>query len=124
MAYLKKSDLVLIKHEGTVQSLVVDIQFRRFRRSWKDKKTGERKYKWKSVPYAVCKVFNSTIKDINVGVEFVIAGYKLRNVEKNGETILVLDSKYVADYEQDFGNHWVQKILESSKTARAKQPQL
>ena len=118
MAYLRKSDLVLIKHGGTVQSLVVDIQFRRFRKSFKDKKTGEKKYKWKSVPYAVCKVFNSTIEDIKIGAEFVIAGYKLRNIDKDGTTALILDSKYIAEYETGYGNEWVKRLLEESKASR------
>ena len=39
MAYLKKDDLVIIPSASgaNIQARVVDMQFRRFRRSWKDK---------------------------------------------------------------------------------------
>ena len=44
MAYLRKDDLVIIRNADTnIQARVVDMQFRRFRRSWKDKKTGKTK---------------------------------------------------------------------------------
>ena len=44
MAYVKKEDLVIFNLEsGKLQALVTDIQFRRFRKSYKDKKTGETK---------------------------------------------------------------------------------
>ncbi len=51
MAYLTKDDLVIIRtSDTTIQARVVDMQFRRFKRSWQDKKTGDWKYRWKSVP--------------------------------------------------------------------------
>ena len=41
MAYLTKNDIVMIKTgNGTIQARVTDMQFRRFRKNWKDKKTG------------------------------------------------------------------------------------
>ena len=44
MAYLKKNDLVIIpRAEGNLQARVVDMQFRRFKRTWMDKATGEYK---------------------------------------------------------------------------------
>ena len=45
MAYLKKDDLVIIPSASgaNIQARVVDMQFRRFRRTWKDKTTGENK---------------------------------------------------------------------------------
>ena len=45
MAYLKTDDLVIIpnKDGSNLQARVVDMQFRRFRRTWKDKATGENK---------------------------------------------------------------------------------
>ena len=39
MAYLRKDDIVIIKQTDSdaLQALVVDVRFRRFRKSWKDK---------------------------------------------------------------------------------------
>ena len=40
MAYVKKEDLVIFNIEaGALQALVTDIQWRKFKRSYKDKKT-------------------------------------------------------------------------------------
>jgi len=112
MAYLKKDDLVIIRNsDSTVQARVVDMQFRRFRRTWKDKKSGETKWKWKSVPYAVCECFIGA----PVGTEFIIAGYKLQNEVKDGEKLLVLRDKYAAE----FDGTWVRKMLSESKEKRA-----
>jgi hypothetical protein len=112
MAYLHKNDIVMIKTEnGLIQARVTDMQFRRFRRSWKDKKSGETKWKWKSVPYAVCEVFLGA----PVGTEFIIAGYKLQNETKDGEKLLVLRNQYAAE----FGGAWVQKMLAASRDSRA-----
>lgn len=113
MAYLRKDDLVIIKHttdSDALQALVVDVRFRRFRKSWKDKATGETKFKWKSVPYAVCSVFAGGA----VGSEFLIPGYKLRNETKDGEKLLVLRDKYVAEFDGD----WVQTVLQESREKR------
>ena len=113
MAYLHKNDIVMIR-TGTslVQARVVDMQFRRFRRSWKDKKTGETRFKWKSVPYAICQVFLGA----PTGTEFLIPGYKLRNETKDGETLLVLRDQYAAE----FDGAWVNNMLAQSKAKRAR----
>jgi hypothetical protein len=111
MAYLTKNDLVIIRTtDATIQARVVDMQFRRFRRSWKDKKTGETKSRWKSVPYAICECFIGA----PVGTEFLIPGYKLKNETKDGEKLLVLRDKYAAE----FDGHWVNKMLAESKEKR------
>ena len=112
MAYLKKDDLVIIPAASgaNIQARVVDMQFRRFRRSWKDKKTGETKSRWKSVPYAICECFIGA----PVGTEFLIPGYKLKNETKDGEKLLVLRDKYAAE----FDGHWVNKMLAESKEKR------
>ena len=113
MAYLHKQDIVIIRQGGkTIQARVVDMRFRRFRRTWKDRKSGENKTRWKSVPYAVCEVFVGA----PVGTEFIIAGYKLKNETKDGEKLLVLRDKYVAE----FGGAWVNTLLAESKNARAR----
>ncbi len=111
MAYLTKNDLVIIRNGGTtVQARVVDMRFRRFRKTWKDKKTGETKMGWKSVPYAVCSIFIGA----PVGTEFLIPGYKLRNEVKDGEKLLVLRDNYAAE----FNGEWVQSMLSESKEKR------
>ena len=111
MAYLRKDDLVIIRTgEATIQARVVDMQFRRFRRSWKDKKTGENKSRWKFVPYAVCECFLGA----PIGTEFVIPGYKLKNETKDGEKLLVLRDQYAAE----FGGHWIEKMIEDSRAKR------
>jgi len=113
MAYLKPNDLVIIRNgDKTIQARVIDMRFRRFRRSWKDKKTNETKSRWKSVPYAVCEVFAG----LPVGTEFIIAGYKLKNETKDGEKLLVLRDKYAAE----FNGAWVNTLLAESKNIRAK----
>jgi len=112
MAYLKKNDIVVIPATtGMIQARVVDMQFRRFRRSWKDKKTGETRHGSKSVPYAICEVFIGA----PTGTEFLIPGYKLRNETKDGETLLVLRDQYAAE----FNGAWVNNMLEESKAKRA-----
>ncbi len=111
MAYLKKDDLVIIPVNGAnIQARVVDMQFRRFRRTWKDKATGENKSRWKSVPYAVCECFLGA----PIGTEFVIPGYKLKNETKDGEKLLVLRDQYAAE----FDGHWIEKLLAESKAKR------
>lgn len=111
MAYLKKDDLVIIRTpDATIQARVVDMQFRRFRRSWKDKKTGETKSRWKSVPYAICECFIGAPD----GTEFLIPGYKLKHETKDGEKLLVLRDQYAAE----FDGHWVNKMLSESKAKR------
>ena len=112
MAYLRKNALVIIRNsETTIQARVVDMQFRRFRRRWKDKASGETKWKWKSVPYAICECFLGA----PVGTEFLIPGYKLKNETKDGENLLVLRDQYAAE----FNGEWVKKMLTESSEKRA-----
>ena len=112
MAYLTKNDIVIIKTSlETIQARVVDVRFRRFRRSWKDKNTGENRSRFKSVPYAICSVFIGA----PAGTEFIIPGYKLRNETKDGEKLLVLRDKYAVE----FDGAWVQTLLAESREKRA-----
>ena len=113
MAYLHKDDIVMIRKPdgGMLQARVIDMRFRRFRRSWKDKRTGEQKTRWKAVSYAVCSVFIG----MPPGTEFLIPGYKLRNEVKDGETLLVLRDQYAAE----FDGAWVEKLLAESKEKRS-----
>ena len=121
MAYLKKDDIVLFTNNGVIQSLVTDVRFRRYKKMVKDRKTGERKLKWKAMPYAICKVFSSTDSDVSVSQEFLIAGYKLKNRAKNGKKVLMLHDKYIAEFEGEYGSSWATAIIEESKKFRNKQ---
>jgi len=123
MAYVKKEDLVIINVEaGNLQALVTDIQFRRFRRTWKDKKTGEKKYKLKSVPYAVCLITGSPLPEakFKVGGKFIIAGYKLRNHAMQGKKCLVLNNQYIGEFEKD-GASWVVDMIAESNKKKARE---
>lgn len=114
MAYVKKEDLVIFNlSDGSIQALVTDIQFRRFRKSYKDKKTGETKFKLKSVPYAICTITGSSLPRFNTGNKFIIAGYKLRNHAMQGKKCLVLNSQYIAEFEKD-GERWVKEMIAQS----------
>ena len=115
MAYLTKDDLVIIPagDNGNIQSRVVDVRFRRYRKKVRDRKTGKEKMVTKSMPYAVCSVFLGG-ELLPVGTEFLIPGYQLRNETKAGETLLVLKDAYSAK----FDGQWVQKILTESKEKR------
>jgi len=113
MAYLTKDDIVIIKNgSDTLQSRVMDVRFRRYRSSYKDRKTGKKKTRMKSMPYAVCSVFIGT--SVPAGTEFLIPGYKLRNEVKDGEKLLLLRDQYAAE----FDGAWVEKILTESKEKR------
>ena len=120
MAYLKKDDIVLMKGTGTIQALVTDVRFRRYKGQYTDKKTGEKKLKWKAMPYAICKVFSSTDNEVRVTSEFLIAGYKLRNTTKQGKKVLVLHNKYIAEFEGQYGSEWASRIIEESQKFRNK----
>mgnify|MGYP003641126927 CR=1 FL=1 len=120
MAYLKKQDMVIIRNNGcTIQSLVVDLQFRRFSTWKKDKETGKTRKRWKSVPYAVCKVFSCKgSSDVGIDSEFVIPGYKLKNIKKDGTSLLILRDKYAAEFQDKYGMNWVTSMVEASKANR------
>lgn len=121
MAYLKKNDLVIFNSSaGRTTALVSDLEWRRFRKSYKDRKTGEQKYKLKSVPYAICTITTTTQSDrYSVGSKMIIAGYKLRNHIMKGEKCLVLENQYLAEFEED-GHKWVVKMLEENKKKSSK----
>ena len=122
MAYLKKDDIVLFKEgNGTIQSLVTDVRFRRYRGKYTDKKTGEKRMKWKAMPYAICKVFSSNNNEVKVSQEFLIAGYKLRNTSKQGKKVLVLHDKYIAEFQGQWGAEWASRIIEESQKFRNKE---
>lgn len=120
MAYVKKEDLVVFNLErGRITALVTDIQFRKFRRSWKDKKTGETKTRYKSVPYAVCSITSSTLDDYSTSERFIIAGYKLKNHALSGKKCLMLNNQYIADFEKN-GREWVAQMLKESDARKKK----
>ena len=120
MAYLKKQDLVVLKGKvGQTTAIVTDIEFRRFKRTYKDKKTGEMKSRLKAVPYAICTVMTGGFGRITTGSKMVIAGYKLRNHALKGEKCLVLESQYIPEYE-DHGEQWVVDMIEENRKKNAK----
>ena len=120
MAYLKKQDLVVLKGKvGQTTAIVTDIEFRRFKRTYKDKKTGEMKSRLKSVPYAICTVMTGGFGRITTGSKMVIAGYKLRNHALKGEKCLVLENQYIPEYEKD-GERWVVDMIEENRKKNAK----
>tara|TARA_R110002074_G_scaffold134272_1_gene278324 strand:+ start:1223 stop:1573 length:351 start_codon:yes stop_codon:yes gene_type:complete len=113
MAYLNKNDIVVIKQkEEAIQARVVDIRWRRFPKSAKDRARNPNGKAWKSVPYAVCQTFMGGLAP--VGTEFIIAGYKLQNIDKSGDKLLVLRDKYVAEFDGD----WVETLLAESRDKR------
>ena len=118
MAYLKKEDLVILNGTGEKTiAIVTDIEFRRFKTSYKDKKTGESKYKLKSVPYAVCTISSSP--KFSTGSKMVIAGYKLRNHVMNSEKCLILENQYIAEFEEK-GESWVRTMINENKKKNEK----
>lgn len=120
MAYLKKQDLVVLKGKvGQTTAIVTDIEFRRFRRSYKDKKTGENKSRLKSVPYAICTVMTGGFGKITTGSKMVIAGYKLRNHALQGQKCLILENQYIPEYEEH-GQSWVVEMIEDNRKKNAK----
>jgi hypothetical protein len=115
MAYLKKQDLVVLKGKvGQTTAIVTDIEFRRFKRTYRDKKTGEMKWRLKSVPYALCTVMTGGFGKIAIGSKMVIAGYKLRNHALKGEKCLVLENQYIPEYESS-GEKWVVDMIAKNK---------
>ena len=120
MAYLKKQDLVVLKGKvGQTTAIVTDIEFRRFKRTYKDKMTGEMKSRLKAVPYAICTVMTGGFGSITAGSKMVIAGYKLRNHALKGEKCLVLENQYIPEYE-DHGERWVVDMIEENRKRNAK----
>ena len=118
MAYLKKDQTVFFA-EGNITSVVEKVAFRKYRGKVKDKETGEWKMKWKSMPYAICKVLMSEDSKVPADTNFLIAGYRLRKKFLQGNMVLVMDNEYVADYEKEYGNQWVARMIEQENEREA-----
>ena len=118
MAYLKKDQTVFFA-EGNITSIVEKVAFRKYRGKAKDKETGEYKMKWKSMPYAICKVLMSEDAKVPMDTKFLIAGYRLRKKYFQGKMILVMDNEYIADYEKEYGNQWVARMIEQEDQREA-----
>ena len=127
MAYLKPQQTVFFAH-GNITSIIEKVAFRKYLTKPKlDEKTGERKRKWKSMPYAICKVLLSDDSRVPVDTNFLIAGYRLKKKFLQGSMVLVMDNEYVADYEKEYGNECVSKMIkqenerEAERQAKAKE---
>ena len=118
MAYLKKDQTVFFA-EGNITSIVERVAFRKYRGKVKDKETGQYKMKWKSMPYAICKVLMSEDAKVPMDTKFLIAGYRLRKKYFQGKMILVMDNEYIADYEKEYGNQWVARMIEQEDQREA-----
>ena len=118
MAYLKKDQTVFFA-EGNITSIVEKVAFRKYRGKVKDKETGEYKMKWKSMPYAICRVMMSEDAKVPMETKFLIAGYRLRKKYFQGKMILVMDNEYIADYEKEYGNQWVARMIEQEDQREA-----
>ena len=118
MAYLKKDQTVFFA-EGNITSIVEKVAFRKYRGKVKDKETGEWKMKWKSMPYAICRVMMSEDAKVPMETKFLIAGYRLRKKYFQGKMILVMDNEYIADYEKEYGNQWVSRMIEQEDQREA-----
>ena len=118
MAYLKPQQTVFFA-EGNITSIVEKVAFRKYRGKVKDKETGQYKMKWKSMPYAICKVLMSEDTKVPMDTKFLIAGYRLRKKFFQGSMILVMDNEYIADYEKQYGNQWVARMIEQEDQREA-----
>ena len=115
MAYLKPDQTVFFA-QGNITSIVEKVAFRKYLSKPRlDKKTGEYKRKWKSMPYAICKVMMSDDQLVPVGEQFLIAGYRLQKKYLQGKMILVMNNEYIADYENEYGNRWVSKMIQEER---------
>ena len=111
MAYLKPDQTVFFA-QGNITSIVEKVAFRKYLTKPRlDKKTGEYRRKWKSMPYAICKVLMSDDQLGPVGEQFLIAGYRLQKKYLQGKMVLVMGNEYVADYENEYGNRWVSNMI-------------
>ena len=119
MAYLKPKQTVFFA-QGNITSIVEKVAFRKYLTKPKlDKKTGERKRKWKSMPYAICKVLMSQDSKVLPDSSFLIASYRLQEKFLQGNMVLVMDNEYIADYEKEYGNEWVSKMIEQENEREA-----
>ena len=123
MAYLKTQQTVFFA-QGNITSIVEKVAFRKYLTKPKlDKETGKRKRRWKSMPYAICKVLLSDDGRVPPDTKFLIAGYRLRKKYLQGKMVLVMGNEYVADYEGEFGNEWVSKMIEKENEYEEKRKQ-
>ena len=112
MAYLKPDTMVFIVNNGKpITCFIKKVAFRRYLANVTDKKTGKKQKKRKSMPYAICEVKISADPKVTVGAQFTIAGYQLRNVVMKGERILAFKDQYIADFADEYGNEWVNKLI-------------
>ena len=112
MAYLKPEKMVFIANNGRpITCFINSVAFRKYIANVTDRKTGEKKKKRKSMPYAICEVVMSSDPEVAVGAQFTIAGYQLRNVVIKGENVLTFDQKYAVDFADQYGNDWVRKMI-------------
>jgi len=112
MAYLEPEKVVFIANNGKpITCFIKRVAFRKYIANVTDRKTGEKKRKRKSMPYAICEVAVSADPEVIIGAEFTIAGYQLRNVVMKGEKILTFDQKYVVDFADQYGNEWVRRLI-------------
>ncbi len=118
MAYLKPKKTVYFA-QGNITSIIEKVAFRKYRGKVKDKETGEYKMKWKSMPYAICKVLMSDDSRVPIETKFLIAGYRLQKKFLQGNMVLVMDNEYIADYEKEYGNEWVSKMIEQENEREA-----
>tara|TARA_Y100000592_G_scaffold78190_1_gene122890 strand:- start:1128 stop:1475 length:348 start_codon:yes stop_codon:yes gene_type:complete len=115
MAYIKKDMHVFFANEGFAITAVIDkVAFRKYWGKGKDK-DGNMVRKRKSMPFACCRVLISSDPEVNIGEEFIIAGYKLRAVVIRNEKMLTFDRDYVAEYAKELGNEWVRRIINDKK---------
>jgi len=111
MAYLKTDQTVYFA-QGNITSIVEKVAFRKYlSKPRKDKKTGERRRKWKAMPYAVCKVLLSEDNSVPADTQFLIAGYRLNQKYLQGKMILVMGNEHIADYQEEWGNQWVSNMI-------------
>lgn len=116
MAYIKADMNVFFANNGKPITAVVEkLSFRKYRTMVKDKETGKKKPKIKSMPFACCKVILSSDPTVLVGEQFLIAGYKLQNVIMKNERMLTFKNDYVAEYAKDLGNEWVRRIINEDR---------
>ena len=119
MAFLNPKQTVFFA-QGNITSIIEKVAFRKYlTKPILDKKTGERKRKWKSMPYAICKVLMSEDSRVPIETKFLIAGYRLQKKFLQGNMVLVMDNEYIADYEKEYGNEWVSKMIEQENEREA-----
>lgn len=119
MAYLKPKKTVYFA-QGNITSIIEKVAFRKYLTKPKlDKETGEKKRKWKPMPYAVCKVLMSDDNKVPIETKFLIAGYRLQKKFLQGNMVLVMDNEYIANYEREYGNEWVSKMIEQENEREA-----